>query len=304
MKKYILTQNVLGENLQIDISEADFANVGLAYATLQNIISSEEQFDAVARNFFDLESDLLAMTLEFTYVGLGDGMKRMAARRLLNRRLLNLLSAARGYMDHQRHTVKEVFGKADPRSEEAAEMFRVAHSENFGYRLMEELRNACQHRIFPIHVVVFNVQNEREKDALHSSVEMCVDINELKTDKKFKRQVLDELMTYGEIVDLRAFVRTYVEGIAKAHRYFRDNVDEISSRAGEVLKQNVDKYLNEGKRSSTLGLYAVQVEESAWVESVPLSTGLLEYGEYLAKQNMHFETASITYVSSSVIKKS
>ena len=304
MAKYILTQHVLGTCPQIEIPEAEFASLQQAYATMQEVISSEEQFDAVARNFFDLESDLLATTLEFTYVGFGDGMKSMAARRLLNRRLLNLLSAARGYMDHQRHAVKEIFGPSDPRSEEAVRMFRVAHSENFGYRLMEELRNACQHRIFPVHAVVFNVQNEHEKGALHSRVEMHVDVNELKANKKFKRQVLDELATYGETVDLRAFVRIYVEGIAKAHHYFRDNVREIAGEARAALKNAVEKYLSEGKQTTALGLHATKVVGGVWVDRVPLFTGLFEYGEYLVKQNVHFETASVKYVSSSALTKS
>jgi hypothetical protein len=302
MKKYILTPQVHEINSQIEITEKDFIDIQVAYATLQNIISSEEQFDAVARNFVDLESDLLATTLEFTYVALGDGIKNMSARRLLNRRLLNLLSAARGYMDHQRHAVKEIFGEADLRSEAAVKMFRTAHSENFGYRLIEELRNACQHRMFPIHRVAFNVQNELEKDALHSSVEIHVDVNELRADQKFKKLVLDELAACGESVDLRPFVRIYVEGIAKAHRYFRDNVRESVDQAKAVLQHHLVRYLDQSLHPDVLNLSAVLIIDDAFVERVPLDTGLGVYADYLSKQNRHFATASVKYVSSAVVK--
>ncbi len=301
MTKYILIRYALRPGPQIEISENDFLSLQAAYTTLQNIISSEEQFDAVARNFFDLESDLLATTLEFTYATLSDVTKNMSARRLLNRRVLNFLSAARAYMDHQRHAVKEIFGPTDSRAEQATKMFRTAHSENFGYRLMEELRNACQHRIFPVHLVIFSVQNEREKGALHSRVEIRVDVNQLKADKKFKQQVLDELIGYGETVDLRAFIRTYIEGIAKAHQYFRDNASELASQAKAVLQQYIDKYLNESKQANILALHAVQVVDSVWKDRVPLATDLCNYGEYLATQNSHFEAASVKYVSSAVI---
>jgi hypothetical protein len=302
-KQYIITQDALGVTHQVDISEDDFLRLQTAHTALQNVISSEEQFDAVARNFFDLESDLLATTLEFTYIAVGDGVKNMAARRLLNRRLLNFLSAARGYMDHQRHAVKEVFGLDDLRSEQAVEMFRVAHNENFGYRLMEELRNACQHRIFPVHSVVFHVQNEREKDALHSKVEMHVNVDELRADKKFKNSVLEDLARHGKTVDLRPFVRTYVEGIAKAHQYFRENVGELTEQAGNLLQQYIARYRSTCAESNILGLHAVQVIGNAWAERVPLSTGLPEYHAYLARQNLHFLTASVKYVSSSVFNK-
>lgn len=301
--KYMITQDVLGVKKTIDISENDFSNIRTAYATLQNVISSEEQFDAVARNFFDLESDLLATTLEFTYIAVGDGIKNMAARRLLNRRLLNFLSSARGYMDHQRHAVKEVFGDNDPRSDQAVRIFRVQHSENFGYRLMEELRNACQHRIFPVHAIVFHVQNEREKDALHSKVEIHVNIDELRADKKFKKTVLEELMVHGKTVDLRPFIRTYIEGIAKAHRYFRENVNEKSGKAASVLQNHIDLYRDAHCGSSMLSLHAIQVVEDVWIERVPLSTGLPEYHAYLARQNLHFETTSVKYVSSSAFNQ-
>lgn len=50
--KYMITQDVLGVKNTIEISANDFSNIQTAYATLQNVISSEEQFDAVARNFF------------------------------------------------------------------------------------------------------------------------------------------------------------------------------------------------------------------------------------------------------------
>lgn len=298
--KYLITQDASTDFHQVDIGEDEFLQLQSAYSILQNTISSEEQFDAVARNFFDLESDMLATALEFTYVAVGDGIKNMAARRLLNRRLLNFLSAARGYMDHQRHVVGKIFGPDDPRSEKAVEMFRKFHSENFGYRLMEELRNACQHRIFPVHSIIFQVINERENNALQSRIMININVDELRADKKFKPSVLAELESYGETVDLKPFARNYIQGIAEAHQYFRENASNLAKQAGCLLEKYVSKYRSDHPKINILTLHAVQMIEDVCNERVPLVTGLPEYYAYLAKQNLHFKNASIKYVSNSV----
>lgn len=108
---YVITRKVAGNAHQFVISKNDFEEAERSYHILQLSVFAEERFDAIARNFFELESDMLATILETSYVGFGAGMEQMAIRRLLNRRMTNVLTATKSYIDHMHHAAKILFNK-------------------------------------------------------------------------------------------------------------------------------------------------------------------------------------------------
>ena len=301
MKRYVLVRDVLGSKMEVPLSRQEFESAQVAFVVLQHVVSAEERFDAVARNYLDLEADMLATTFEFAYVGFGDGLKMMAARRLINRRLMNMLSTARAYIDHQEHSTEQVFGKNDVRAIACNRRFDESYDRFLGYRVLEALRNYSQHFGFPIHVVRYSSHVERDgsRTQLRQTISPIVDVSTLKADKKFKAAVLRELEVLGTNVDLKPLILDYMAGLATAHKYFREEAPAAAKRSNETLEGLIERWKSESADDQdTIGLFAVAIQDSDWSERVPLTTGLGEYGEYLAKNHLLLSKVSAMYVSS------
>lgn len=299
MLRYAIAQNVLGSTLQVPITQSDFEAAEVSYHRLQLVVAAEERFDATARNFLDLESDMLASTLETTFVGFGAGMEQMAIRRLLNRRMSNLLSAARAYIDHMRRAAKELFG-GDSRSEDIINHFSHHYDNHLGYRALEALRNYSQHYGFPIHSVRYSVKvlSEKPGTPIMHTVSPILDVAILKSDGQFKASVLKELQSKSQLIDLRPLTRRYISCLAEVHGLFRTHISPVSSAASKQLESLAQTFANQSPACDFLpGVYAVAIDGPSWVKQVPLFAGLWEYGEFLAKTNVHFAQAGFCFVS-------
>ena len=244
---------------------------------------------------------MLRSTLETFSVGFGTGMEQLAIRRLLNRRISNLLSATRAYYDHMKHAAKMIFNK-DARYDEIITSFSYHYDQNLSYRVMEALRNYSQHCGLPIHSVGYRTKVLRDKKGapLKHTISPNLDVGRLKSDDQFKASVLRELesKSNSQAIDLKAFTRNYVMCLAEVHELFRTYAASVTSAANEQLEGFVKMYSRQSPDQDVrMGLYAVAFEGNSWNKRIPLFSGLWEYGEYLVNTNLHFVHAGIWFVS-------
>lgn len=206
MIRYALARDILGSDTVVEIKQNEFESAEISYHQLQLAVAAEERFDAIARNFIDFESDMLTSTLENFFVGFGAGMEQMAILRLLNRRMLNLLSATRAYYDHMKHAAKILFNR-DERFEEIIDRFSYHHDNNLSYRVLEALRNYSQHRGLPIHSVSYPIKviHEKQGSPMKHMILPELDVGRIRTDGKFKASVLRELESNSnsQVIDLK-----------------------------------------------------------------------------------------------------
>lgn len=109
----------------------------------------------------------------------------------------NYLSAVRNYLDAFAHTLSESFGKDSNIYVDFGKKKSQFFDANFSYRLVEQLRNYCQHRKTPIHTITANVENGKKQ------VKLLANTSTLLADKKFCTKHLENLQRdYPEDIDL------------------------------------------------------------------------------------------------------
>ncbi|SLK17327.1 MULTISPECIES: hypothetical protein [unclassified Paenibacillus] len=206
--RYIVSGAGLSKEEYIEISREEMERLHDTKTRLINLMYFEEKFDILIENFLEYEQEVFRATLNKIYypassldwnTGIGD-------IHAVNRRLINLLTTTKLYLDQAKHDLNSVFMGA---STTFTELTRIEYDKVLGYRVLEALRNYVQHRGLPIHILNYNVfRNEKrvERSMLHS-VSIHIDLNKLKEDGKFKAGVLNELVNMEE-----------EEGLKKKHR--------------------------------------------------------------------------------------
>lgn len=306
MHRYAIICDLLGANETSPLTKSEFDCIWDSYTALGQLVATEEKFDVLARNYLELETDLLTLTAEHALVGYAEEFGRIGIRRTLNRRLMNVLSAARAYIDHMKSAVPRLFEKDSSQSTNFNTSFSASYNSSLGYRAMEALRNYSQHCGFPIHAVSLSHENLRNEPKNELRCGICILLRPalLAADKNFKASVLTELRPLGDRIDLKPLARDYVSCLAKIHMEFREAAQLKAETWSAVIESAVQKYLSlVPKQSSSVGLYAVQLDHPGDSERVPLFAGHGEYFRYLTNSNCHLEHAGFQYVTGRTIIK-
>jgi len=98
--KYTLRKMVLSSNFELDINESDYLLLNSSKDCLLGAFSLEEKYDLLISNFLELEKECLNITCE-QMINNHDGYSDMFdIKGRLNRRVVNLLTSCRLYVDH------------------------------------------------------------------------------------------------------------------------------------------------------------------------------------------------------------
>jgi hypothetical protein len=210
----------------IRITADEFNTIAVARRNLGVATRIEEQFHLLLDNYADFERALLDLALRhliFSTAGWPEFQDDILA---INRRLANLLSAARSYLDQVDHELAALFGP-DSRTVEIVRKARTnEHDARFGYRTLEALRNYQQHRGLPVHHLAMGMHRDPVGDQIFVAhrVTQSVSVPSLRRDGGVKAAVLAELDSRGPLVPLMPMVREYVEGLAAVHAAMRGAV--------------------------------------------------------------------------------
>jgi len=166
------------------------------------------------------------------------------ARSLINRRLANLLTMARLYIDQVKHDVSRLFGPDAAETSLICQSFRTQYDSLLGYRLLEAIRNSMQHRELPISSLVYPSVREDRGNAfvIRHQVVARISVEHLRADSKLKPVIVAELQERGDWHDITPFVREYVEGIARVHEGIRSATDEFVRPWSDMLHNALRNY--------------------------------------------------------------
>jgi hypothetical protein len=164
-------------------------------------------------------------------------------KHLISRRLLNVLSSAKLYLDTLPQHANRIFEHKPATVTKLKETIRGTYDKSFGYRTMEALRNYAQHRELPVHIIAW--RSEKSADGrLGVSAIPKLDISLLAHDHAFKRAVLGELVRHGKLVELMPFVRDHVEGLTMIHKRFRASIRRYENKWNGVMGVALVHYMN------------------------------------------------------------
>lgn len=260
--KCALRRRSLEPQRELLISNEAFEALVEARATLVDAHAFETKFDVLKENFISLElaatgwSLRAAIEYEHTYAALSSILRDA------NRHVMNLLTAARTYVDQVVQDFSHLASAGFQRT--AKELLSAAYDACFEYRFMEALRNHAQHRGEPV---------QGYSGSIAGGSTHWVDTVVIRTSKaslieggKFKASVLTET---PNIVDVREAARRYVERLSDVHVALRAIVTPTIDKARALIEGANHDYLEAGN-DGALGLAAVRLLNGQESEVVPL----------------------------------
>ncbi|WP_447598252.1 hypothetical protein [Nitrospira sp. Nam80] len=298
--RYIVSKAVLAPTPEVEISAEEYSLLGTARGVLSSALAIEEKYEILIANFLALETQLLnvaatnAVRNTLTYSGFFE------IRSALNVHVVNLLTAARLYLDQLPQDVADCL----PENADAADRVKARcskeYDEHFEYRFMEALRNHVQHRGIPIHFVRQNAQwtSIGEDGRMEFTVDIAAQRRYLEEDEKFKKAILDEI---ASDVDLKAACRRYVESLSVIHEFARNLIAEAAKSARARL-ESVHKRYAEVYSEKLIGLTASAMDDGREISSVPL---LLDWDDVrleLQKRNSQLVNLHKRYVTGRALK--
>jgi len=253
--RFLMIPLVRHRSSWIDISETEFNDLTTARRTLRAAVAIEQNFWLLVENYLDYEKELLNLALQGSVRSRFDWQSGQWDNLEVNRRLANLLSSARLYIDHLSHSFANVAG-VDAR-DEISRQCAAEYDSRLGYRVLEALRNVMQHTSLGVHGLRY--PHDRQDNELRIRVVPILDVSRLQ-ETPFKRTVLDELSDV-EKHPLTPFVREYLEGLGALHEKARQLGRDPIQMARAVLTKAIEK-----------------VRET-WVGDQPVQVGRLREGD-------------------------
>ncbi|HZW12891.1 MAG TPA: hypothetical protein VFF81_06840 [Noviherbaspirillum sp.] len=300
--EYGLTRLVFGSSKFVLISEQEYANLRSGRDVLLESLFIEEKFDLVVDNYLEFETYLLDLTAREMVRGVQTWTAFQGERGQVNRRIVNLLSSCRLYLDHTQHHLNNL-GTAGKEAATIIKPFISAqYDSSLGYRAMEALRNYVQHRGYPIHGVTYSANWINDREKLLYGVTPYIMPAQLKEDGKFKASVLEELGSLGDRIDIKSLMREYIEGLAKIHNEARSQLQPVIEKSDKIIRDAINRYKSvEPVEDSVIALAAVRRDANTNVETCYLFEEQLDYRVQLVRKNRNLSNLVKRYVSSEVI---
>jgi len=296
---YVLTRRVLGRPPEVAIDAGRYAALNEAMGIQRAALEIEEKFDLVVANYEELEREILTLTLTHAVRGESAWATMSSARLLLARRLVNLLTTCRLYVDQVTHSVSRSPTPGCTR-DQAEKVFSDQYDGNPAYRIMDALRNHVQHRTLAIAEMSYGCRREREV-ATHALLEftlsLTLDLEALRDDRAFKKATLEELEALPkERQDLILLVRQYIESLGRAQERLRELLAPAVKRADGDVHWALTQW--QTVSDSTTGIVAVRRhEDSSWVEYVAVTGKSKERREALVASNRSLGDLASSFVS-------
>lgn len=294
-----LVRLVIGSRKFVVLSQSEYDDIKRARDLLLQGLFIEQKFDLLIDDYLEFETEVLEIAARELVRGTRGWTEFQDQRNHMNRRVVNLLSAARLYLDHTRHHLGNIDSTVAGVKSSIELVISAQYDMSLGYRFMEALRNYVQHRGYPIHGVTYGASHTDNGSVY--VVTPYVEVPRLEEDGKFKASVLVELKSMQEKIDVRPFVREYIEGLWKIHQAIRDQLQTILDQSDQLVRAAIERYRNEPPVGDAIvGLAAVTREGHTYGENVPLFEDLLDYRKSFALKNRNLTNLARRYVSGQI----
>ena len=262
----------------------------------------ELRFDLLLENYRELETYVLDAAVESSIFPGRGGSALATVRHQINRRLSNLLSSARLYIDQTAHSLS-----ASPHiSKNAAASFKdntsYKYDKSSEYRIMEALRNYSQHCGFPAQSITFGIQlDERDTDLPKNrhSVTFGILPDRLSKDTAFKSAVAEELKGLADkngCVSAMPILRRYLSCLAEIHSDLRNELAGLFKSSDGYIREAYQT-AKDAQGNEPYALYGVREEGSNYDEQ-PLNKELISQRAELENKTRRSGAFEKRYVSS------
>jgi hypothetical protein len=289
---YYLQPAILSPPPPLRITKKEFEWLVDARQKLVSGFPIEENFDLLIGNYLELEQTSLFLAASDMVRYRESYQEFFEVRAELNRRAVNLLTAARLYVDQVRQRVFDCGHDKLPIKAALSERYDA----NFEYRFMDALRNHVQHNGSAVHSLALDGKwvPKGKRERMEYTVTPYTLRQHLAQDKTFKPQVLLEC---PEKVDFLKASRIYVESLGMVHKLVRETVGPTMKAASTTIKAAISRYKKHTK-SHSVGLTAYFSVKGRIEKQVPVFIEWEEVREKLEKRNGTLTNLSKKFVSS------
>lgn len=290
--EYVLQPELLAPPPAQPITEEHFNRLKAARAVLIAVFDVEESFDLLVGNYLEMEGAGLqqALSRAVRSVRHYDDMFELKAE--LSRRVVNLLSSARMFIDTLPSNAARCGGdKADVETWLSSE-----YDSHFAYRFMEALRNQAQHRGFTVHQFggTSSWLPPGERHYMETSLRILALRKYLAETGGFKAKTLAEC---PEQIDIFASTRRYMESLSKVQSEVREAVATRVNEARRLTKEAIEGYVSFVNGGSALGLAAMAIQNDQLIEVVPIFLDWDEVRLKLQHRNARMHNLTVHKVS-------
>lgn len=277
--------NTYTYNEFIIIDENTFIEIVEARSLLQSFLNMEEKLNYVIDNYIEFEQELLNTSINNLVTPMIEQEWKHYVSEIhkITRRIINLLSTSKMYLDQVPHDLNKVCKN----KKDVVKMFEKMKSKEydnvFGYRVMEALRNYSQHRDLPIHKISNKVAKTNDNKNKHLIIPV-LRTKELEVDDKFKKSVLNELKEIGDKIDLRMYIRQYIQSFYNLQKFIRDILSEDMNNNDQII-QNAYNYFEQKFNNPPKSLSASKYYKNIPVETVHIVYDIKKRRHWLENKN-------------------
>ena len=303
--KYTICLSTLGSHPEVEITQAKFDEIKHARNCLSGALAIEEKYELLLSNYIDLEKECLSITSDNMVRQIKGYQDFFDIQLLLNRKIVNLLTSTKLYIDQIQQHVKACIPLDTEIGNKVKSLFSIEYDNFFEYRFMEALRNYVQHRGLAVHSTTLGGKNINHEEDWEQEYKTSIFTHklEVESDKAFKKQVTNEMPDKVELVYAS---RAYIESISKVHCEIRNIIAKSVAESRDIILNVITDYktINEGKSIGLNVLCSIPTDPiDEIVEKFPIVLDWDDIRLNLVKINSKLINLRKRYVSSSAYNK-
>lgn len=296
---YGITRLALGKSPFIELERTEFEAITKAKEQLIGVLEIEQKLDLLLSNYLEYEQTLLEITLERMIHFSATWSDFRKDNLLINRRLANLLSSARSYVDQMKRAVNRLYGRHSRQAAMLDSSFAQASLNSFAYRFLKGLRDYAQHAQLPVKTIKYphTLEHDRSDTPIRCRIVPLLLPDTLQDGWDRRNPDLKEAANLGKEIPLTPLVREYVSTMGQIHEDLREQMEKDVLGWRSIYCAVLDRARApfEGKLTG-LGVVA-QEKPGIWEESHQIFEDLSKESEYLARKNRFLGNLSRLYVS-------
>jgi len=284
-KEWIKPSLPSAREFRVAIEEASFLEVKKAKDVCFIALGLEEKLKLVIENFKEWEMEMLGIAQSYL-LWRRSNYDSMEHRLSLDRRLSNVLTSFRLYIDQTDRNISEIFGRSSEQLEHVKTFKNSLYDKYFGYRFFEAMRNLVQHCALPVQLITYTEKRDSQgEDNYNITIVPKMTLNDFDGVDSFKKSILEEVKSKGGKIDLRHPAREYLFCLVLLHKELRASLALAFEPARKVYMEAVTQYSKAGDyRLEHVHLQRLN-STGAVAEQVDLITEFLDIYDNLHKLN-------------------
>lgn len=267
--EYLLYTLDYGTSQPVKLSKKEFDNIKYAIKMLGYLYDLEKVFDHVVENYIEFETTLLHSATRYMIDSDFNAEWIRSDFMTHVRRLMNFLSSARSYREYRRKlSIYLADGNTKILNEIKQNVLEISKN-NHAFRFAEKLRDHSQHFKPPLKSSVISHRrlDDGEYQDLQTSISPFLDIEDLKMDKDFPRDLIKDSQPIKGKVYVRPLITKYMSCLGNIQVNYRNVFSKKEKTWISRLDSAKSKYLENHTPKEDL-LFMISTHENGYYPGV------------------------------------